>query len=90
MFILGALHMAVPAASALTAVTVLFRCFSSMQLFFANILKKPMFVFSELNERSLQLAKSLENIKCDIVFAGSTEDSLKNENESKVGFIFKD
>lgn len=90
MFILGALHIAVPTVSALTAVTVLFRCFSSMRLFLANAFKKPMFVFSEFNKRSLQLAKSLENIKCDIVFAGSAEDSFNNENESKIGFIFKE
>lgn len=90
MLLLGILHVTLPTVSALTAVTVLFRCFSSMQLFFANKCKRPMFIFSEVNERSLQLAKSLENIKCDIVFANSSEDSLNNENDSKHGFIFKE
>lgn len=88
--LLGALHIALPAVSALTAVTVLFRCFSSMQLFFANNCKKPIFIFSELNERSLQLAKSLEKIKCDIVFSNSDNDSLNNESNSTNNFIFKE
>lgn len=90
MLLLGILHVALPTISALTAVTVLFRCFSSMQLYFANLCKKPLFIFSEANERSLQLAKSLENIKCDIVFANSIADSLNNENDSRNQFIFKE
>lgn len=90
MVFLGVLHLAMPAVSALTAVTVLFRCFSSMQLFFATRRKKPLFIFSEANERSIQLAKSLKNIKCDIVFANKDTDSLNNENENSLGFIFKE
>lgn len=90
MVLLGILHVTLPAVSALTAVTVLFRCFSSIQMFFAGKNKKPMFVFSEANERSLQIAKSLKKIKCDIIFTGSTEDSLNNENDSQTGFIFKE
>ena len=88
--LLGTLHIALPAVSALTAVTVLFRCFSSMQLFFANNCKKPIFIFSELNERSSQLAKSLEKIKCDIVFSNSDNDSLNNESNSTNNCIFKE
>ena len=90
MVLQGVLHVALPTVSALTAVTVLFRCFSSMQLFFASKRKKPLFIFSEINERSLQLAKSLCGIKCDIVFANSTTDSLNNENETGLDFIFKE
>ena len=90
MVLLGVVHIAMPTVSALTAVTVLFRCFSSLQLFLANLWRKPMFIFSEVNECSLQLAKSLAGIKCDIIFAGSTEDSLGNENDSKLGFVFKE
>ncbi len=90
MFLLAILHTALPAMSALTAVAVLFRCFSSMQLFLANCRKKPVFVFSEMNERSLKLAKSLENIRCDILFTNSTEDALNNEADSKQGFILSE
>ena len=38
---LGILHIALPALSALTAVTVLLRCFSSMQLFFCKQTQAP-------------------------------------------------
>ncbi len=88
--LLGIVHIALPLVSALTAVTVLFRCFSSMQLFLANNCKKSIFVFSELNERSLQLVKSLEKIKCDIVFSNSDNDSLNNESDSMHRFIFRE
>lgn len=88
--LLGILHVALPTISAVTAVTVLLRCFSSMQLFFANSGKKPIFIFSELNERSLQLAKSLKEIKCDILFSNSGNDSLNVESDSANKCIFKD
>lgn len=88
--LLGVLHITLPTVSALTAVTVLFRCFSSMQLFFASNSQKNMFVFSEANERSLQLAKSLKGIKCDIVFANSTTDSLNNDGDNELSYIFKE
>ncbi len=88
--LLGLLHVSLPAISALTAVTVLFRCFSSVQLFFANNRKRPMFIFSEANERTFHLAKSLEQVNCDIVFASSTADSISSEIKSKHGFIVKE
>ncbi|MBQ4065671.1 MAG: hypothetical protein IJD10_06185 [Clostridia bacterium] len=90
MLLLGVLHITMPAVSALTAITVLFRCFSSMQLGIANRRKKPMFVFSEVNECALQLAKSLESVKCDIVFSNSSDESLNNTNDSVRGYIFKE
>lgn len=88
--LLGIMHIALPAVSALTAVTVLLRCFSSIQMFFANRRKRPMFVFSEVNERTLCLAKSLEQVKCDVVFANSTADMFNGDTKSKRGMICKD
>jgi len=88
--LLGIVHVALPAASALTAVTVIFRCFSSMQLFFAGGRKRPMFIFSEVNERALRLANSMEHLKCDIVFTSSTSDSIGSEVKSKRGFVLKE
>lgn len=87
---LGILHVALPAVSALTAVTVLLRCFSSLQLSFANRRNRPMFVFSEVNERSLCLAKSLKKIKCDIVFANDIDDSINYELKKSSGIITKE
>lgn len=88
--LLGVLHIALPTISAVTAVTVLLRCFSSMQLFFANSGKEPIFIFSELNERSMQLAKSLEKIKCGILFSGSGNESLNMESNRANKCIFKE
>lgn len=90
MILLGFLHVTLPTISAFTAVAVLLRCFSSMQLLLANYVKKPLFIFSEANERSMQLAKSIKELKCDIVFANSDIDSLSNENDSIRNFIFKE
>lgn len=88
--LLGMLHTAVPMFSAFTAVTVLFRCFSSLQLFFANHGGKPIFIFSEANERSLELARSLKKKKCDIIFSNSDHESLHSESNSVNSFIFKE
>lgn len=88
--LLGTVHIFLPAVAAMTAVTVLFRCFASMQLFFVNHSKRPLFVFSEVNEQSLHLAKSLEKIKCDIVFANKKEDTLGGEIKHKYSLIFKE
>ena len=62
---IGALHIALPMLSAVTAFTVLVRYFSTMQIHLAGKRNCPMFIFSEVNERSLHLAKSLEKIKCN-------------------------
>lgn len=88
--LLGVVHIVLPAVSALTAITVLLQCFSSVQLFFANKSKRPMFVFSETNERSIHLAKSLQHTKCDIVFANSTADKLGDTFLGKHKLICKE
>lgn len=90
MVMLGTIHIAMPAVSALSAVTVLFRCFSSIRLLIANRRSKPMFVFSEMNEAALQLTKSLAGMRCSIVFANCAPGTLGNEDDSKPGFVFKE
>jgi len=88
--LIGIMHVTLPALSALTAVTVFFRCFSTMELFFANNRRRPLFVFSEANEKTLHLAKSLEHVNCDIVFANSTSDALNSEVKSQHGIVMKE
>ncbi len=87
---LGILHVLLPSVSAFTAITVLLRCFSSMQIFVVNRHKRPVFVFSEINERSVHLAKSLEQLKCDIVFANSIADSINSRIITKNPVVYKD
>lgn len=88
--IAGLLHLVLPAVSALTAVKVLFGCFAYMRLALANRGKKPMYVFSEINERSVQLAKNLKKQKCNVVFAGSAEDTIMDGSDNRWGFIYKE
>ncbi len=87
---LGVVHISLPMLSAVTAITVLLRYFSSMQMYFSGKRKCPMFIFSQVNEESIHLAKSLAKIKCDIVFAGSSSDSLNSKIECKHPIIFKE
>lgn len=88
--LIGTLHVALPAVSALTAVTVLLRCFSAIQLFMANNRRRTVFVFSEINERALQLAKSLGDMNCDIIFASSNPEDITVELGSRHKPIFKE
>ena len=88
--LLALMHILLPAVSALTAVTVLLRCFSSFRMFLANNRRRPVFIFSQANERSLHLAESLAGRKCDIVFADSSADDVNSENDARRGYIFKE
>jgi hypothetical protein len=67
--LLGILNVSMPAVSALTAVSVFQYYISYIRLSFANKHHKKLFVFSEFNARSFELAKSLKDMNCDIVFA---------------------
>ena len=86
----GIVHFLMPIVSAMTAVTILLRCYSSIQMFFANRSKKEMYIFSEYNERSLQFAKSLDEKKSKIVFMGMDENALTNSSEETKKFILKE
>lgn len=90
MLVLSILHVSLPLVSALTAVTVLLRCFSSLQLYWMNCNSKPIFVFSEVNEASIQLAEGLGNIKCGIIFASSRENELGTDDAVTKKYIFRE
>ncbi len=84
------LHVLMPIALAMTAVTVLFKCFASIRVYFANKSKKPMFIFSERNEMSLQLAKTLKGLKCHVIFAGVEESSITDSDEESNAYVLKE
>lgn len=86
----GVLHILMPVVSAATAVTVLLKCISSIRMFFAIRRKRKMFVFSEYNERSLQLAKTLRKLKCDVIFMNATDSVIDNKSDETKTFIFKE
>ena len=49
-----------------------------------------MFIFSEYNENSAQLAKTLRSQKCHIVFTNMEESSITNTDEQSRSYILKE
>ena len=90
MAVLGLIHFLLPLISAVTAVTVIFRCFASLQVWMANCRRRTVYVFSEMNERSLRLAKELRGQRCDIIFAGCGEHDLGSRIKQYAGYILKE
>ncbi len=85
--ILAILHLALPIVSAISAIALLLRFLSSIRLYFATKTKRPIFIFSEVNEKSTALAKDFKKIKCDIVFCDCDENTISKGKNS--GYIFK-
>ena len=89
--VLGLIHILLPAVSALAAYTILLRCFASFQLFLINWHKRELFVLSEWNEVSEDLARSTcraRGRKCDVVFANSREKPRGGSGSSLLRFVF--
>lgn len=85
--ILAILHLALPIVSAISAVALLLRFLSSIRLYVATKTKRPIFIFSEVNDRSTALASDFKHLKCDIVFCDCDEKTISKGKNS--GFIFK-
>lgn len=90
MAVLGMIHFLLPLISAVTAVTVILRCFASLQVWIANCRKRTVYVFSEMNDRSLRLAEDLRSQNCDIIFAGCDEQDLGSRIRQYAGYILKE
>ncbi len=58
---LGAVHVLLPVVFAMTAVALVLRCLSYLQMFRMKHRKRPIFVFSQINERSEMLARDLRS-----------------------------
>lgn len=67
---LAAMHFLLPAVSAMTAVTVIMRCLTQLQIGLLKKHRKPLYVFSQINYKSTLLARDIysHNKKCDILF----------------------
>lgn len=68
--LMAAVHFLLPAVSAMTAVTVIMRCLTQMQISLLKKHKKDLHIFTQINDRSLLLARDIfkHNKKCDILF----------------------
>lgn len=84
MALIGLLHFLMPTVSLIAVYNIFMLCYSSIQMFFVNIHKKDLYVFTEQNQHSLSLAKDVStNIgKCDILFLNCPPND-QNEGISK-------
>lgn len=67
---LAAMHFMLPVVSAMSAVTVIMRCLTQMQIGVLKKHRKPLYVFSQINGKSVLLARDIysHNKACDILF----------------------
>lgn len=67
---LAAMHFLLPAVSAMTAVTVIMRCLTQLQIGLLKKHRKPLYIFTQINYKSVLLARDIYNHdkKCDILF----------------------
>ncbi len=70
-------HVLLPVASAMTAVTVVVQYLTQMQIHFIKKRKQALHVFSKLNYESVMLARDIRSHdkKCDILFLDNKEES---------------
>ena len=75
--VLAAMHFLLPAVSAMTAVTVIMRCLTQLQIGFMKKHRKNLHVFTQINSRSIMLARDVHaaDKKCDILFLDESEQS---------------
>ncbi len=74
---LAVIHVALPAISAMTAVTLVMRYLKEIQLRLIKRKKTELHIFSQMNYRSILLAKDIRQNRpnCDILFLGEQGDS---------------
>ena len=67
---LAVMHFLLPVVSAMTAVTVIMRCLTRMQVGLLKKHRRPLYVFSQINYKSTLLARDICSHvkKCDILF----------------------
>lgn len=89
MGLLGAVHLLLPTVSVLAAYNIFLRFYSSARIAFVNLRRRPLYVFSELNEKSLCLAGDIRahQKKCDIVFADCVDNDPFHEKQKLRRFI---
>ncbi|MGN0969080.1 MAG: hypothetical protein ACI4O3_07390 [Oscillospiraceae bacterium] len=73
--LLAVLHFLLPVVSAMTAVTLILRCLAQLRLGLIKRHRRPLHVFSQINDRAVLLAGDIARRegKCDILFLGEPE-----------------
>lgn len=90
MVVLGVLHFLMPVVSFLAVYSLLVLCYSSLQMFFVNLHRCPLYVFSVQNEHALDLARDIQrNIRrCDIVFTDCSDSERRKDDSIRQRFVF--
>lgn len=72
---LAAMHFLLPVVSAMTAVTVILRCLTQLQIGLRKRHRTPLYIFTQVNSKSVMLARDIHgrNKKCDILFLNDPE-----------------
>lgn len=86
LLILGIIHCVLPIISGMTAYTFIVYCMSNLKLQIVNLKKSNVYIFSEINEKSIFLANDIfEHCgdKADFIFMG------KNENKEEYNTYFE-
>ena len=73
---LAAAHFLLPVVSAMTAVTLILHCLAQMRLGVIKRRRRPLHVFSQINERAILLAEDIERRQkgVEILFLGEGDD----------------
>lgn len=82
-FVLGLLHALLPVFSIITAYTLLLKLFTNVKITLIDADRRPLYIFSQVNDRSLALAEDIRRAqkKCRIIFTGCTEKENRAETE---------
>ncbi|MBQ3102805.1 MAG: hypothetical protein IJC58_00810 [Oscillospiraceae bacterium] len=82
-FVLGLLHTLLPIFSLITAFALLLKFFTNLKISLINADKRPLYIFSQINERSIALAEDIRRAqkKCRIIFAGCNDKDSYSETE---------
>ena len=87
--LLGFVHIALPAVSAVSAITLVLHFLATVRLSVVNHRRRPIFVFSEINNKSEALARNIRETigKCDIVFSDISGVAEKNVLQQELNCI---
>ena len=86
-FLLAAIHFLLPTVSAMSAITLVARCLTRMQLGLIRLRKRPLYIFSEINSRSVSLARDIRahEKRCDILFLSDGDGPDPGELRRELG-----
>lgn len=89
---LAAMHFLLPAVSAMTAVTVVMRCLTQMQVGLLKRHRRPLHVFTQVNDKSVRLARDIRrhDEKCDILFLQKPDENERDDLRRELHCVMLD